>query len=182
MTKLSEPLSLFNGLGEAPGPVSKSTFARMIGVTKGRVSQLITKGLPVRPDGRIDPVVGCEWVDRNLDPLRRRAAEVEKPVPVESTRAQLETEKLRSLRLENDRREGSLVDRAAAEQAIFARARAERDAHLNWIVQATPQIAAEMGVDARRMGEALERHMRQHLERLAETPLEILTDDRRDLG
>lgn len=182
MNKLSEPLSLFNGLGEATGPVSKSTFARMIGVTKGRVSQLIAKGLPVRPDGKIDPVIGGEWIEQNLDPLRRKPAEPEKPPPVESTRSQLETEKLRSLRLENDRREGSLVDRAAAEQAIFARARAERDAHLNWIVQAAPQIAAELGTDARRMSEALERHMRQHLERLADTPLEVLSDDRRELG
>ncbi|MFN3577736.1 MAG: hypothetical protein ACK4TJ_12260 [Tabrizicola sp.] len=37
---------------------TKTAFAARVGLTKGRISQLVAEGLPVRADGRIDVAVG----------------------------------------------------------------------------------------------------------------------------
>ncbi len=37
---------------------TKTAFAIRVGLTKGRISQLVAEGLPVRADGRIDVAVG----------------------------------------------------------------------------------------------------------------------------
>jgi hypothetical protein len=50
---------------------SKTAFAARVGLTKGRISQLIAEGLPVRADGRIDVAVGLAWIEDNLEPARR---------------------------------------------------------------------------------------------------------------
>jgi phage terminase large subunit GpA-like protein len=50
---------------------TKSEFAARVGLTKGRISQLVADGLPVRADGRVDVEVGLAWMERNLDPSRR---------------------------------------------------------------------------------------------------------------
>jgi len=100
-------------------PVSKSGFAVRIGVTKARVSQLIAKGLPVRPDGKIDPAEAEAWFAENVDPRRRRSAPAdqvdERPARgrAASVRGDIEAEKLRALKLENDRKAGATVDAAA---------------------------------------------------------------------
>jgi hypothetical protein len=49
----------------------KSDFAARVVLTKGRISQLITNGLPVRTDGQIDVAEGLSWIEANLDPARR---------------------------------------------------------------------------------------------------------------
>ena len=46
----------------------KSAFALRIGVSPGRVSQLIARGLPVTPDGLIDVASGIAWCRRNVRP------------------------------------------------------------------------------------------------------------------
>ena len=50
---------------------SKSAFAARVGLTRGRISQLIAEGLPVRAEGRIDVDVGLAWIENNLDLARR---------------------------------------------------------------------------------------------------------------
>ena len=45
---------------------SKSVFAARLGVTKGRISQLVAEGLPTRPDGQLDAAVAASWVLANL--------------------------------------------------------------------------------------------------------------------
>ena len=50
---------------------TKTAFASRVGLTKGRISQLVAEGLPVRADGRIDVAVGLNWIEDNLDPARR---------------------------------------------------------------------------------------------------------------
>ncbi len=42
-------------------PIKKSQLAQLLGVSKGRISQLITAGLPVREDGRIDRAAAEAW-------------------------------------------------------------------------------------------------------------------------
>ena len=166
-------------------PVTKSAFAQRAGITKSRVSQLIGQGLPVRPDGKIDPIEAEAWIAENLDPRRRRSAAVDQVTSqrgrLPSLRGEIEVEKLRQIRLENDRKDGTSVDKAAAEAAIFARARLERDSHLSFVVRVAPVLAAELGADEARLFAALDREMRTHLEQLAETPLEVL-NDRSSLG
>lgn len=41
--------------------VTKSQLAEIFGVSRGRISQYITAGLPVRPDGRVDRAAAEEW-------------------------------------------------------------------------------------------------------------------------
>ena len=50
---------------------TKTTFAARVGLTKGRISQLVAEGLPVRDDGQIDVAEGLAWIEDNLDPARR---------------------------------------------------------------------------------------------------------------
>ncbi len=56
-----------------PKTLSKTGFAEHVGVTPGRVSQMITSGLPVEPSGRIRVANGLGWMDANIDANRRRA-------------------------------------------------------------------------------------------------------------
>ncbi|WP_444870378.1 hypothetical protein ACTTAF_17490 [Rhodobacter capsulatus] len=51
---------------------TKTAFATRVGLTKGRISQLVAEGLPVRPDGQIDVAEGLAWIEDNLDPSRRK--------------------------------------------------------------------------------------------------------------
>jgi transcriptional regulator with XRE-family HTH domain len=46
--------------------LSKSELAARLGLTKGRVSQLLADGLPVEPDDRVDAIEAARWVLDNL--------------------------------------------------------------------------------------------------------------------
>ncbi|MCG7360832.1 hypothetical protein MHZ93_06160 [Roseomonas sp. ACRSG] len=46
--------------------LSKSAFAQMMGVDRAQTTRWAQKGLPVREDGTIDPVIGAEWVRVNV--------------------------------------------------------------------------------------------------------------------
>lgn len=54
--------------------LAKGEFAKLIGVSRARVSQYIADGLPVAFDGRIDVAQGRAWVRANLDPTHSVAA------------------------------------------------------------------------------------------------------------
>ncbi|MEM6440055.1 MAG: hypothetical protein AAF763_10235 [Pseudomonadota bacterium] len=158
-----------------PPPVlSKSAFADELGLTKARVSQLIDKGLPVRADGRLDRAAAFAWYRENVSPSRRKA--LMEPGHVDP-RHELVRIRAEAAQLELDRAKGALIDRAAAEKAIFERARIERDAHLAFFSRAAPQIAAESGADPARLFAAFDRLMREHLAHLAATPMEGLRDE-----
>ena len=73
-------------------------------------------------------------------------------------------------------RRDELVDRAKARRAVFARARADRDMHMAWVMRTVPVIAAEIGVDEHKLFAALDAAMREHLQMLAATPLEAPID------
>jgi hypothetical protein len=45
--------------------IRKSDLARELGVSRARVSQLVGRGLPVRPDGRLDRPRALAWVRAN---------------------------------------------------------------------------------------------------------------------
>jgi hypothetical protein len=46
--------------------VSKTQIAKDLGISKGRVTQLIAKGLPVREDGKIDYRKARQWYEANI--------------------------------------------------------------------------------------------------------------------
>jgi len=54
--------------------LAKGEFAKLIGVSRARVSQYIADGLPVEFDGRIDAGRGRDWIKNNLDPTHSVAA------------------------------------------------------------------------------------------------------------
>ena len=158
---------------------TKAAFAARVGLTKGRISQLIAEGLPVRSDGKIDVEAALGWMEKNLDPARRNKGGVSdghSPTLAEARRLHLIVQVQRAkLALEQER--GRLVDADEATATIFTRARSERDAHIAWVQRSAPLIAGELGTDPTRTFAILDRLMREHLEYLASTPLESLRHD-----
>ena len=153
---------------------SKSAFAARVGLTRGRISQLIAEGLPVRADGRIDVDAGLAWIEDNLDQARRGkggGGATGKTATLAEARRLHEIVKVQRARLAYERERGTLIDAAAAERTVFARAKAERDAHLTWAQRSAPVIAAELGVETGPVFAVLDRLMREHLEHLASMPL-----------
>jgi hypothetical protein len=155
---------------------SKTAFAARVGLTKGRISQLVAEGLPVRPDGQIDVAEGLAWIEDNLDPARRnKGGAPAAPARASTTLAEAkrlhEIVKVQRAKLAFEREQGQLIEAVAATRTVFARARAERDAHMAWVQRTAPLLAAEVGADPRATFAALDRMMREHLEYLADMPL-----------
>ena len=167
-------MELFEASETTPRLMLKREFADLMGVTGGRISQLIHLGLPVEPNGRIDAEKAKAWWSANLSGGRKRMAGVQGSLA--STKASIDNERLEQLRLETAERRGELVGREAVRRAIADRGRAERDAHQAWVMRTAPVLAAELGVDANRMFSALDKAMREHLAFLARTPVDELLD------
>ncbi|MEO1511998.1 MAG: hypothetical protein AAFU70_08000 [Planctomycetota bacterium] len=157
-----------------PPIITKAAFADMVGVSKARVSQLISKGLPLTAAGKVPRDEALAWYRENISPHRRKAdrhsIEDDPRRALERTRAEL-------AELELAKARGQLVDRDAARRAVFERARAERDAHLAFVARAAPELAAESDADPAALFAALDRMMREHLAQLAETPFDALDTD-----
>ncbi|TAH67645.1 MAG: DNA packaging protein [Rhodopseudomonas palustris] len=97
--------------------LSKSAFARSLGLTPARVSQMIKDGLPVEPSGKINPERGRAWVRVNVDPRRsamRPGAVVAPAVP--SERDRLAREQADAVALKNAKLRGELVSAADVEK------------------------------------------------------------------
>lgn len=163
--------------------VKPSELARRLGLSKGRISQMKAEGMPVREDGLVRISEAVAWIDENVEPSRRKLRT--SPLisdtgrPVEYARVRAEHERLKLERtahaLDVERRE--LIRKGDVQDAIFARARMEREAHENFVVRAAPLLAAEFSVDEGDMLHALDREMRRHLEDLARLPLNLFEDD-----
>jgi hypothetical protein len=154
----------------------KTAFAERVGLTKGRISQLVAEGLPVRADGQIDVAEGLAWIESNLDPARRHkggtvAAGTARTSTLAEAKRLHEIVKVQRAKLAYEREQGKLIDADEARGTVFARARAERDAHLAWVQRTAPLLAAEVSADPRATFAALDRMMREHLEHLADLPL-----------
>ena len=88
--------------------------------------------------------------------------------------------KVQRAKLAFEKEQGKLIDADAAERTVFARAKAERDAHIAWVQRSAPIMAAELGVETGPVFAVLDKLMREHLEHLAETPLRDLFDAHTD--
>lgn len=68
---------------------------------------------------------------------------------------------------------GELVDRSSAMAVVFDLARRERDAWQNWPPRVAANMAAELGVDAHKMEQVLDKYLRKHLADMAEVKIEL---------
>ena len=93
---------------------------------------------------------------------------------LQAAREEKERERIRRMKLDYDEKAGRLVDKAAAERAIFGRARLERDAWLSWVARAAPELSAAVQADERAVFHALDALVRRHLDELSRTPLEVM--------
>ena len=154
--------------------VAKSKFAEILGISKGRVSQLIKDGLPVEGNGRIDVEAGKAWYDQNCSPSRRKALTDSQPT---SSKAELEAIKVERAKLDLERERGNSINRFTAERVIFERARTERDAWIGWASRASVQIASELQTDPGDTFSLLDKMVRDHLADLADLPVKELTNE-----
>jgi hypothetical protein len=76
--------------------------------------------------------------------------------------------KAQERRLRLQQMKGELVDRAKAVAQVFRLARDERDAWVNWPARVAAMVAAELEVDPHQLHTVLDRHVRDHLDELAE--------------
>lgn len=154
---------------------TKTEFAARVSLTKGRISQLVADGLPVRDDGRIDVDAGLAWIENNLDPARRHKggspATTNRTATLAEARRLHEIVKVQRAKLAFEREQGKLIDADRAEQTVFARAKAERDAHIAWVQRSAPIMASELAVETGPVFSVLDRLMREHLEHLSSTSL-----------
>lgn len=109
-----------------PKSLRKGDFAKFIGVSAGRVSQMITAGLPVQADGRIDVKVGKLWVQGNVSPVRsaaqsKGATQDELPFP-----AQLSANEER-LRLLREQADHAALKNAALRRELVPAVEVERE-------------------------------------------------------
>lgn len=173
----SQPL-FSNFPEQPPSSMSKKGFAEHVGVTQGRISQLIAQGLPVEPSGRIDVTRGVAWLRANIDSNRRRAdlpGEAATPFPTAplSPQGAKTLAEARIAELKAERLAGSLLNRRAALRVVEGRAKAERDAWIGWVNRAAPAIAAAVDGDLSMITAILDREVREQLATLAQQPLEL---------
>lgn len=155
--------------------LSKRGFAELIGVSPGRVSQMIAAGLPVETNGRIDIEKGKAWVASNIDPSRRRIrGAADAAAAASGARASRDVAEAEIARLKADRLAENLIDKQATLRTIEARARFERDAWIGWVNRAAPDIAAETGANVTALVALLDKLVREQLSHLARTPLDGL--------
>jgi hypothetical protein len=79
--------------------------------------------------------------------------------------------KAQERRIRLQKLKGELIDRARALALVFRLARQERDAWVNWPARAAALMAADLGAASRAadaMQKVLEKHVRAHLDDLAE--------------
>lgn len=173
--------SMFGDIAPIPlATASKKAFAELVGVSQGRVSQLIKSGLPVEPNGRIHIEQGKAWMRNNIDPNRRRAAiddrdaspafHAASPLTPRGKRdvAEAEIAQLKAARLA-----GLLISRKATLRAVEARAKMEADALIGWVNRVAPAIATATGGDLATIAGILDREVRAHLISMASTALDL---------
>lgn len=138
-------------IGE-PKTLRKVDFAKLIGVSAGRVSHMIKAGLPVEPDGRIDVARGKLWIQQNVDPKRSAAQSAQAELSFAAL-PDAQTERLRLLReqadyaaLKNAEKRGELVRAVDVERewtSIIRHARSAILAVPSRLRQLIPHLTAE---------------------------------------
>lgn len=171
--------------------ISIRAYGRHRGVSDTAVRKAIATGrITALADGTIDPTrADTEWMANTISadaaaparaarPARARAVAQDDALsapagaPAGNSYAQARTAnevlKAQHHKLRIAQLRGELIDRQQAVGQVFALARAERDAWLNWPARISSMLAAELGIDPHAMHVALEREVRQHLSELGD--------------
>lgn len=177
--------------------LSRRAYALHRGVTENAVRKAIASGrIPVESDGTIDPAkADAAWAART-DPAQQRPRrmsaageqlatsseagalrEVGEPAHGATNYARVRTVgealKAEERRIKLDVLKGKLVDRARSVATVFALARRERDAWLNWPPRVAALMAAELRVDPHQMETVLDKYVRKHLAELSDVRVEL---------
>jgi hypothetical protein len=140
--------------------VSLRAYARHRGVTLRAVQK-------ARDSKRITvPIVDVETADREWERnTRQENRDVVEPSPESLSDARLRRERVKAEldELELARRRGDLVPAAAMIEATESRARAERDALLNWPGRISATLAAALKIPERRLRRHLDAAVREFL-------------------
>lgn len=156
--------------------LSKSGFAKKIGVVPGRVTQMIGQGLPVEPNGQINVEAGIAWYRRNINSNRRNSfGDLDNGT--RSAKADRDQAEARIAQLKAEKLAGNLIDRRRTLATIEGRARMERDAWLGWSRRVAPEIAAAFNADLAEVAALLDRLVRDQVASLADTPILGEPDD-----
>lgn len=177
--------------------LSERQYAARVGLSRGAIQKAKAAGrLVLHEDGSIDAKASDARRAAMTDPSKSRRTTTSKlkPVPDAAVSAVGDTLREQGLaappvgsgttflqaktanevlkaqerRIRLQKLKGELVDRARAVAVVFRLAREERDAWVNWPARAAALMAAELGVEAAAMQKALEKHVRAHLDELAE--------------
>ena len=170
--------------------VSIREYARHRGVAESTVRKALRSGrIAAGPDGAIEPETADAAWTANTNAAKRRTRKAVPKAALAAARETLtesgrrpagagmtfmeartasEVLKVQTARINLQRLKGEVIDRARAIAHAFRFAREVRDAWLNWPARVSALMAADLGVDAHAMHTALEKHVRQHLDELAE--------------
>ncbi len=107
----------------APERVRKTAFAKLVKVSAGRVSQMITAELPVEADGRIDLTKGKAWIRENVSASRSAAQSSQADLPF-AAQPDAAAERLRLLKEQADH---AALKNAALRRELVPAAEVERE-------------------------------------------------------
>ncbi|GBD50249.1 hypothetical protein [Methylopila sp. Yamaguchi] len=169
--------------------LTKSDFAKHLDVGRARVSQLIKRGMPVTPDGRIDVEAANSWIRANVRhrfDVRRASTSGagRNPMPAapvgdladaklnlilaQTARTAAEAERA-EVALELER--GSAISKEDAKRFVREWNTKIKIGLLNFASRRGPGLAAELGVNEVALVVALEVAMREHMTEMADEPL-----------
>lgn len=165
--------------------LSIRAYARRIGISHTAVTKQVKDGIIPLHNGKIDAEEADRCRRTRCDPSRLKS--VSPPAPDDHLQdddgpaaGTLAAERLRGEQLKNRQREiaiaeadGRLVDKEQTKRAVFALARELRESWQNWPARVAPTMAAELGVDQRKLQGVLDKAVREHLTEFADRPLKI---------
>jgi len=150
--------------------ITQTEFRRRAGMTASRLRQLKTEGFPL-VGKRIDYDKAMAWVEANVDQARKH--QWQSP-SLNDLRRRREELKIESQQIELEKARGELVEREAVKRFISERGRLERDSWLAWVSAVSARLAASLGLDHRRVSEALDEEVRMQLRHLSKKPLDSI--------
>lgn len=166
---------------EASDKKMKSTRLGRFKPTTGRKSRAPAKRqLKVNPvDAEVvDPVVAGEGEEVDEEALEQFAEQLlDGRFATFDRAAQVKENALALKHLVAARKAaGAVVETEIAENVIFEMARGQRDAWLNWPSQIAPLLAADLGLEAEKVLEAITPYVQQHLDQLGDPSFDLLAE------
>ncbi len=127
------------------------------------------EGNNVAPEKRrSDPPARAPDDDRGIPSYDEFAASGDADMPFDEARRVKENYLALLNRLEYEQKSGSLIDIDLARSVLFEEFRAQRDAWLNWPTRVGPLLAADFGLEADKVTEALTEHVHKQISSLGE--------------